>query len=230
MRRLSGRVADRRPDGAAQAPFPGGPVGRSVLGPRDRASPYPRPARHLLHGREPGRMCARRRGRRAAVGWTGPGAGRPAKLDRRPGDHLGAGGAGDAGALHERHRTVRPRLVLGLRVQVPVCPGDRAADTRQQPPAGRLPAEHPGTSAAPGRAVPGLGERPEPDAGSGYGRAADRRGRAGESTATTPPAAACDSSIRAACDAAVIVDRIVWTASTGIVTLAPTTNTPAPSR
>lgn len=43
-------------------------------------------------------------------------------------------------------------------------------------------------------------------------------------------AAACDSSIRAACDAAVIVDRIVWTASTGIVTIAPTTITPAPSR
>lgn len=43
-----------------------------------------------------------------------------------------------------------------------------------------------------------------------------------------PAAAACDASIRAACDAAVIVDRVVWTASTGIVSPAPTT-TPVPS-
>ena len=43
-----------------------------------------------------------------------------------------------------------------------------------------------------------------------------------------PAAAACDPSIRAACDAAVIVDRVVWTASTGIVSTAPTT-TPVPS-
>jgi hypothetical protein len=42
-----------------------------------------------------------------------------------------------------------------------------------------------------------------------------------------PAATLCDPSIRPACDAAVIVDRVVWTASTGIVSPAPTT-TPAP--
>lgn len=36
-----------------------------------------------------------------------------------------------------------------------------------------------------------------------------------------PAAAACDPSIRAACEAAVIVDRVVWTASSGLVTPAP---------
>lgn len=42
-------------------------------------------------------------------------------------------------------------------------------------------------------------------------------------------AAACDPSIRAACEAAVIVDRVVWTASTGLATPAPTiTPSPAP--
>lgn len=44
-----------------------------------------------------------------------------------------------------------------------------------------------------------------------------------------PAAAACDPSIRSACDAAVIVDRVVWTASTGLATAAPTiTPSPAP--
>ncbi|HTS14300.1 MAG TPA: hypothetical protein VMH24_01430 [Candidatus Sulfotelmatobacter sp.] len=43
-----------------------------------------------------------------------------------------------------------------------------------------------------------------------------------------PTAGACDPSIRAACDAAVIVDRVVWTASTGVVNAAPSA-TPGPS-
>ena len=43
-----------------------------------------------------------------------------------------------------------------------------------------------------------------------------------------PASAACDASIRTACDAAVIVDRVVWTASTGLVPPAPT-STPTPS-
>ncbi len=36
-----------------------------------------------------------------------------------------------------------------------------------------------------------------------------------------PASAACDPSIRVACEAAVVVDRVVWTASTGLVALAP---------